>query len=175
MNGRDAGAPAAGQAALLGALGAALGDRGLRLVTAESCTGGGIAAACSAVDGASGWLWGGFVTYTIDAKRRVLAVPQHLLDHHGAVSEPVARAMAEGALAASGADLALSVTGIAGPGGGEPLQPVGTVWFGWALRGVHTETAVFRLEGDRAAVRAAAVDRALAGARALLTAGAGDD
>lgn len=145
------------------------------LVTAESCTAGAIAAACAALDGASEWLWGGFVTYTPAAKQRSLAVPGTLLDRHGVVSEPVARAMAEGALAASGADLAVAVTGIAGPGGGEVLQPVGTVWFGWALRGVGTETAVHRLAGDRTHVRAAAVAVALAGAVDLLTAAGGDD
>jgi nicotinamide-nucleotide amidase len=157
------------------ALGRALLARGQWLVTAESCTGGAVAAACSAVDGASGWLWGGFVTYTLAAKQHSLGVPLRLLDHHGAVSEPVARAMAEGALAASAADLAISVTGIAGPGGGEILQPVGTVWFGWALRGVGTETAVHRFAGDRDEVRAAGVAFAVAGALDLLTAGGGDD
>lgn len=149
--------------------------RGAHFVTAESCTGGAVAAACCDLDGASDWFWGGLVTYTLDAKRRLLGVPQHLLDRHGAVSEPVARAMAEGALAASGAELAVSVTGIAGPGGGEVLQPVGTVWFGWALRGVRTETGTFLLEGDRASVRAAATARALDGAIAMLAAVAGDD
>ncbi|MEE4299189.1 MAG: nicotinamide-nucleotide amidohydrolase family protein [Pseudomonadales bacterium] len=162
-------------AALVRVLAGALLERELRFVTAESCTGGGIAAACSDLDGASEWFWGGLVTYTLDAKRRLLGVPQRLLDHHGAVSGPVARAMAEGALATSGAELAVSVTGIAGPGGGEVLQPVGTVWFGWALRGVRTETGTFLLEGDRAAVRAAATAQALRGAIAMLAAAPGDD
>lgn len=175
MKGDDPDMSAPGTDARVRALANALLDRELRFVTAESCTGGAIAATCCDLDGASEWFWGGLVTYTIDAKRRLLGVPQTLLDRHGAVSGPVARAMAEGALAASGADLAVSVTGIAGPGGGEVLQPVGTVWFGWALRGVHTETGTFLLDGDRAAVRAAAVERALAGALRMLDAAAGDD
>jgi nicotinamide-nucleotide amidase len=160
--------------ALAAELGDALRARGLWLATAESCTGGGIAATCTRVPGASGWLQAGLVTYTLDAKQRLLGVPAALLERHGAVSEPVARAMAEGALAASGADLAVSVTGVAGPGGGAPLVPVGTVWFGWALRAgpggdaARTETGVWRLDGDREAVRAAAVVRALQGALAVL-------
>jgi len=155
-------------------LGTSLRARGLRLVTAESCTAGAVAAACTSVDGASAWFWGGFVTYTLDAKQRLLGVPRQLLDRHGAVSEPVARAMAEGALAASGVEVAVAVTGIAGPGGGEVLQPVGTVWFAWALRAAGTETAVVRLDGDRHQVRAAACLRALAGVGEMLTSSQGD-
>lgn len=154
------------------ALAARLGDGlralGWRCVTAESCTGGGIAAACTSVAGASDWFHCGYVTYAIAAKQAVLGVPGALIETHGAVSEPVARAMAEGALAVSGAELALAVSGVAGPGGGDLLAPVGTVWFGWARRDAETETACWRLDGDRAGVRAAAVVRALEGALALL-------
>lgn len=138
------------------------------VVTAESCTGGAIAAACTAVVGSSDWFVAGLVTYSEAMKCRLLGVPEALLVRHGAVSEPVARAMAEGALAATGADIALSVTGIAGPGGGEPLQPVGTVWFGWAQQGMRTETAVECFTGERERIRAAAVSRSLEGAIALL-------
>ena len=156
---------------LAAALGSALSERELWMVTAESCTGGGIAAACTAVDGASSWLWGGFVTYTIEAKQQLISVPVDLLERHGAVSEPVARAMAEGALAATPADLAVSVTGIAGPGGGEVLQPVGTVWFGWALKeGADIrcmQTAEHHLSGSRQMVRLQAVRIALDGVLAL--------
>lgn len=149
-------------------LGASLVLRGWTLVTAESCTGGGIASACTDVAGSSGWFAAGLVTYTAAMKQRLLGVSEELLSRHGAVSEPVARAMAEGALAATDADLALAVTGIAGPGGGEVLQPVGTVWFGWAERGAATVTAVQHFRGSRSAVRRAAVLQSLRGALALL-------
>ena len=153
-------------------LGALLRGRGDRCVSAESCTGGGIAWTCTGIAGASDWFHGAFVTYSLEAKQRMLGVSAELLERHGAVSEPVARRMAEGALEASGARLALAVTGVAGPGGGDVLVPVGTVWFGWSLEagsGRATETAVHRIDGDRARVRAAAVRVALAGAIDLLT------
>ncbi len=150
-------------------LGALLSARSWTLVTAESCTGGGIASACTDIAGSSGWFAAGLVTYTEAMKQRLLGVSAELLTRHGAVSEPVARAMAEGALAATDADLALAVTGIAGPGGGEVLQPVGTVWFAWAERAAVTTTAVERFRGSRGAVRRAAVLRSLRGALALLT------
>ncbi len=142
--------------------------RGWWLATAESCSGGGIAAACTALAGSSGWFAAGLVTYTEAMKQRLLGVDAELLARHGAVSEPVARAMAEGARERTGADMALAVTGIAGPGGGEVLQPVGTVWFAWASRGNRTETAVERFQGDRSAVRGATVRRSLDGAVGLL-------
>lgn len=153
-------------------LGALLRGRDQRCASAESCTGGGIAWTCTGVAGASDWFHGAFVTYSLEAKQRMLGVPAALLERHGAVSEPVARAMAEGALEAGGVELALAVTGVAGPGGGDVLVPVGTVWFGWSLATggeTLTETAVHRLEGDRAQVRAAAVRVALAGGIDLLT------
>ncbi len=145
-------------------LGHALLARGLRVATAESCTGGLLAGAITSVAGSSDWFDRGFVTYSNDAKTELLGVPRALLETHGAVSEPVAASMAAGALAHSRADLGVAVTGIAGPGGGTPGKPVGMVCFAWARRGdgppsVHTE----RLAGDRAAVREASVRIALEG------------
>jgi len=126
------------------------------LATAESCTGGMIAAACTDLAGSSAWFERGFVTYSNEAKSNMLGVPAELIATHGAVSEPVARAMASGALQHSKAQVALSVTGIAGPSGGSPDKPVGTVWFGWATPdGVWSDMQ--RFDGDRAAVRAATV------------------
>lgn len=140
---------------------------GWMLATAESCTGGLIAAACTGIAGSSGWFERGFVSYSNTAKTQMLGVPEALIAAHGAVSEPVARAMAEGAVAHSSAQVALSVTGIAGPGGGSAEKPVGTVWFGWNVNGsVETERRVFT--GDRAAVRAATVAHACRGLLLLL-------
>lgn len=140
--------------------------RYVKLATAESCTGGLIAAALTAIASSSDVLERGFVTYSNAAKHELLGVPEALIRDHGAVSEPVARAMAEGALARSYADIAVSVTGLAGPGGGSANKPVGLVWFGLAQRGqpVASDRQVF--PGDRAAVRAAAVARAFALIRA---------
>ncbi len=150
--------------------GAQLRRAGERVACAESCTGGGIAAALTAIPGSSEWFWGGIVSYSIDSKTALLGVPASLIERYGAVSEPVAQAMAAGALERSPADHALAVTGIAGPGGGEPLQPVGTVWFAWLARdGRYRQCARERFEGDRAAVRSAATTRALAGLCTLLS------
>lgn len=160
------------------ALAEALLARGLRLAAAESCTGGLIAAACTALPGSSHWFERGFVTYSNEAKAELLGVPGELLQAHGAVSEPVARAMAEGALARSHADLALAVTGIAGPGGAVPGKPVGTVWLAWSARRPGQATAGgapacatgarrLQLDGDRARVRALTVQHALRQALAL--------
>ncbi|WP_114391632.1 CinA family protein [Oleisolibacter albus] len=134
---------------------------GLWLVTAESCTGGLIAGTLTAVAGSSAVVDRGFVTYTNAAKSEMLGVPAALIEAHGAVSEPVAQAMAEGALAHSRADVALAVTGIAGPGGGTATKPVGLVFIARARRGgeVLVERHVFA--GDRDAVRLATVARAL--------------
>ena len=148
------------------ALAAALRARGWRIATAESCTGGLIAAACTAVAGSSDWFERGFVTYSNEAKVELLGVPDSLIAAHGAVSAEVARAMASGALAHAHADLALSVTGIAGPGGAVPGKPVGTVWFGWADRSGAAGAELLQLGGDRAAVREATVRHALAWATA---------
>ena len=137
--------------------------RGWRVATAESCTGGLVAGAITAIAGSSDWFERGFVTYSNDAKRELLAVPQLLLERHGAVSEPVAQAMAEGALAHSRADCALAVTGVAGPSGGTPDKPVGFVCFAWARRDGATVTGARRLDGDRADIRRASVAIALQG------------
>jgi len=131
----------------------------LKLVTAESCTGGLLAAACTDLAGSSDWFERGFVTYSNEAKTELLDVQAQLLLSEGAVSEAVARAMVLGALAHSHAQVAVAVTGVAGPTGGSPAKPVGTVWFGFAVPGqVITEKCHF--DGDRAAVRAATVRHA---------------
>lgn len=137
-------------------------QRGWRMVSAESCTGGLIAAACTDLPGSSNWFERGFVTYSNAAKTELLGVPAALIAAHGAVSEPVARAMAAGAVRHASAQVAVAVTGVAGPSGGSPGKPVGTVWFGWHVHG-HTDTECHRFGGDRAAVRAASVQHALAG------------
>jgi nicotinamide-nucleotide amidase len=134
--------------------------RGWMLATAESCTGGLIAATLTAIAGSSDVVERGFVTYSNEAKMELLGVPAGLIGEHGAVSEPVARAMAEGALARSRADVAVAVTGVAGPGGGSADKPVGLVWFGLAQHGaaLHSERVIF--PGDRAAIREATVAHA---------------
>ncbi|MGX5651646.1 CinA family protein [Hydrogenophaga borbori] len=143
-------------------LAARLRARGAMMASAESCTGGLIAAACTELSGSSEWFERGFVTYSNAAKTDSLGVPAALIAAHGAVSEPVARAMAAGAVAHSAARCALAVTGVAGPTGGSADKPVGTVWFGWCTpAGVASEYR--RFDGDRAAVRAQAVRHALAG------------
>ena len=148
--------------ALVASLAAELVQRGLMLATAESCTGGLIAAACTEISGSSAWFERGFVTYSNAAKTELLGVPASLIAQHGAVSEAVARAMAAGALAHSRAACAVAVTGVAGPTGGSAEKPVGTVWLAWATpAGVQAEH--HRFPGDRAAVRQATVQRALAG------------
>ncbi|MEP6504078.1 MAG: nicotinamide-nucleotide amidohydrolase family protein [Betaproteobacteria bacterium] len=171
--------------AQVGGLGDALRARGWRMATAESCTGGLLAGACTAPAGASDWYAAGFVTYANDAKSGLLGVPAPLIAAHGAVSAEVANAMALGALAHAGVQLALSITGIAGPGGGSAAKPVGTVWLGLAW--VHaretqeglpaggdaplvgSRTELLQLDGDRAQIRsrtvAIALDPLLAAAR----------
>lgn len=146
--------------ALSTAVGHALQARGLLLATAESCTGGGVAQAVTDISGSSVWFERGFVTYSNGAKTSMLGVPAGLITAHGAVSEEVAAAMAQGSLAHSDAQVAVSTTGIAGPTGGVPGKPVGTVCFGWAMDGrVLTQRRVFA--GDRQAVREQAVTHAL--------------
>ena len=141
-----------------------LTDRGWRLVTAESCTGGLVAAGLTELSGASVWFEGAFVTYRLSAKTAMVDVSEELLARHGAVSEPVVRAMAEGALANSAADVALAITGVAGPDGGDVVNPVGTVWFAWATRDAGLiQTAAHNLDGDRQQVRQVAVRVALEG------------
>ena len=173
---------------LAGELGELLQQRGWRITTAESCTGGGIAAAITDIAGSSAWFASATVAYANSAKRRFLNVPEAMLREHGAVSEPVVRRMAAGALIAHRAHLAIAVSGIAGPGGGNAERPVGTVWFAWAHephqyspdnaqtpdraadtgspRVVNSEVQVF--SGDRLQVRDATVCHALQGALHLL-------
>ena len=150
-------------------LAAALSQRGWMLATAESCTGGGIAAACTDLAGSSAWFERGFVTYSNAAKTELLDVPAELIATHGAVSEPVARAMACGAVTHARAQISVAVTGVAGPSGGSADKPVGTVWLGWHLPD-HTETECRHFAGDRAAVRAQTVAHALARLLELVTA-----
>jgi nicotinamide-nucleotide amidase len=150
-------------AALVADLARGLTQRGWQLATAESCTGGLIAAACTDLAGSSAWFDRGLITYSNQAKTDLLGVPPALVDVHGAVSEPVARAMAEGLLAGCQADIAVAVTGIAGPGGGSPGKPVGTVWLAWAVRGQGTQAERHLWPGDRAEVRHQTVHQALSG------------
>lgn len=138
------------------------GAEGVMIAAAESCTGGMVAAAITDVPGASAVLDRGFVTYSNEAKTEMLGVAPALIAQHGAVSGPVARAMAAGALAKSRADIAVSITGVAGPGGGSARKPVGLVWFGLAIRGmpVRLERRVFA-DSDRNLVRLRATETAL--------------
>jgi nicotinamide-nucleotide amidase len=149
-------------------LGRACKRRGVCLATAESCTGGGVAAACTRIPGSSEWFERGMVTYTNVAKREMLGVSEETLGTHGAVSEEVAREMAAGALQHSHADVSVAVTGIAGPGGGVPGKPVGTVHFAWAVRGGDIQARKFLFKGNRAAVRLQSVAVALQGLIDLL-------
>jgi nicotinamide-nucleotide amidase len=155
--------PRAATERLAAELGRALLARGWRITAAESCTGGLIAGAITDVAGSSEWFERGFVTYSNAAKEEMLGVARAMLDEHGAVSEPVARAMAEGALARSSADCAVSVTGVAGPGGGTPAKPVGMVCFAWARRDGATSSRTHHFAGNRGDVRAASVATALQG------------
>ena len=158
---------AAGLNVLCQQLGHLLRQRGYLLSSAESCTGGLIAAACTDLAGSSEWFERGFVTYSNAAKHEMLGVDAALIASHGAVSEPVARAMAAGALQHSRAQVSVAVTGIAGPGGGSESKPVGTVWFAWGLpSGIRSEMRSFA--GDRAAVRQATLIHALTRLNALL-------
>lgn len=146
-----------------------LQKNGWRMASAESCTGGMIAAACTDLAGSSTWFECGFVTYSNQAKTTMLGVDAELICRHGAVSEEVARAMAQGAVARSHAEVAVAVTGVAGPGGGSAEKPVGTVWLAWATpAGLVSERC--RFDGDRAAVRRATLQHALQQLLALLPA-----
>ena len=144
-------------------VGARLKAKGLKLAAAESCTGGWLAQAVTSVPGSSEWFDRGYVTYSNDAKREMLGVRAETLSADGAVSEHAAREMAAGALDRSGAGVAVSVTGVAGPTGGSPEKPVGMVCFAWALRGGAVESETHRFEGDREAVRRQSVIRSLQG------------
>jgi nicotinamide-nucleotide amidase len=152
--------------------------RGWMLATAESCTGGMVAAHCTDLAGSSHWFERGFVTYSNEAKHELLGVETALIESHGAVSEEVARAMALGALRHSRAQVSVAITGVAGPGGGSADKPVGTVWFAWATPSdsgptLGADTAfvkaeMCRFDGDRAAVRQASLRHALQGLLSLL-------
>ena len=144
-------------------VGALLRVNGQTLTTAESCTGGWVAQCLTAIAGSSDWFERGFVTYSDEAKNEMLGVEIDTLLAHGAVSEATAAAMAAGALRYSHADWALAITGVAGPGGGSPDKPIGTVCFGWACVDGRLDTQTLRWRGDREQVRAQAVAHALSG------------
>jgi nicotinamide-nucleotide amidase len=143
------------------ALGRRLERDGAMVACAESCTGGLVASALTEVAGSSVWFERGFVTYSNAAKRDQLGVSAHSLEQFGAVSEAVAREMAQGTLNRSEAALTLAITGVAGPGGGSPDKPVGTVCFAWAIRGQGVWSETLHLQGDRGAVRLQAARHAL--------------
>ena len=148
-------------------VGAALKSRGLMLVTAESCTGGWAAMALTAIAGSSDWFERGYVTYSNAAKREELGVAEEMLQRHGAVSEETARAMAAGALKNGRGQVALAITGVAGPSGGSRDKPVGTVCFAWA-QGSKISSQTRRFDGDRESVRRQSVAHALQGVLELL-------
>lgn len=145
---------------LIGLVADLLQEKRWLLATAESCTGGMISAACTDLAGSSAWFERGFVTYSNEAKAELLGVDAALIKKHGAVSEEVARAMAQGALDRSRAQVSIAVTGVAGPTGGSAAKPVGTVWFGFSVGGQLT-SEMKRFDGDRAAVRTATVAHAV--------------
>ena len=149
-------------------VGQGLKTRGLMLATAESCTGGWIAEAVTMVPGSSAWFERGFVTYTYVSKREMLGVSADTLAQHGAVAEPTVREMARGALAASHAQIAVAVSGTAGPGGGTLEKPVGTVCLAWRAKNGETRSETQRFAGNREAVRRQAVTHALEGVLRLL-------
>lgn len=155
-------------AILAAQLSAELKKNALRLTTAESCTGGGVAWSLTAIPGSSAWFERGFIVYSNQSKQDMLGVRKQTLDRHGAVSEQVAMEMAEGALLHSTADISVAVTGIAGPDGGTPTKPVGTVCFAWQRRGDQGVSTRVHFQGDRAAVRVMAVGMALQGALDLI-------
>jgi nicotinamide-nucleotide amidase len=154
--------------ALADQFGYALKQAGRSVATAESCTGGWLGEVLTSVPGSSLWYERGFISYSNMAKREMLGVKTETLARFGAVSEQTARAMAEGALAHSHADLAVAITGIAGPAGGSPEKPVGTVCFAWAARRVPAYGTTRHFSGDREAVRRQAVKAAIEGLQALL-------
>jgi nicotinamide-nucleotide amidase len=156
--------------ALAEQVGGALKSRALMLVTAESCTGGWVGEAVTMVPGSSDWYERGFITYTYISKREMLGVKVETLEQHGAVSEQTVKEMVTGALAASHAQVAVAVSGTAGPAGGTPEKPVGTVCLAWALRNGEPVAETRHFAGDREAVRKQSVERALAGVLELLRA-----
>jgi len=155
--------------ALAAQVGAALKSRGWSLVTAESCTGGGVAQAITDVPGCSKWFERGFVTYSNQAKQQMLGVAELTLKQHGAVSEATVREMVQGALIHSESQVAVAVSGIAGPDGGTADKSVGTVWFAWGTKHGETLAAMHFLKGNRSEIRAKAVNIALQGVHDLLS------
>ena len=149
-------------------VGAALKARQLMIATAESCTGGWVAEAITMVSGSSAWFERGFVTYTYISKREMLGVKEATLEKHGAISEEVVREMAEGALARSHAQVAVAVSGVAGPTGGTPAKPVGMVCFAWSMKNGRARVETRRFSGDRESVRGKSVEHVLKGVLALL-------
>ena len=150
------------------ALAGSLAQQRLLLTTAESCTGGGIAETLTGIAGASAWFDRGFVTYSNETKLSMLGVSQSTLDRFGAVSEATALEMARGAISHSGAHVSVAVTGIAGPDGGTPDKPVGTVWIAWGQKLGYAEARRFQFDGDRNAVRQQAILEAILGLNARL-------
>ena len=150
------------------ALAGSLAQQRLLLTTAESCTGGGIGETLTGIAGASAWFDRGFVTYSNEAKLSMLGVSQSTLDRFGAVSEATALEMARGAISHSGAHVSVAVTGIAGPDGGTPDKPVGTVWIAWGQKLGYAEARRFQFDGDRNAVRQQAILEAILGLNARL-------
>lgn len=150
-------------------VGALLKKTGVKLALAESCTGGWVAEAITSVPGSSAWFDRGFVTYSNEAKIEMLGVATASLAHHGAVSEQVAREMAQGAIRHSRAHVSVAITGVAGPDGGTPDKPVGTVWFAWGQKLGYAETVKHQLTGSRAVIRARSVVIALDGLRQRLS------
>lgn len=146
-----------------------LKQRGMMLATAESCTGGWIAKVLTDIAGSSAWFEAGLVAYSYEAKQSLLGVLSETLEHHGAVSQETAIEMVSGALARYGASVAVAVTGIAGPTGGTPGKPVGTVWIAWKRRGGYSNSEFFHFSGDREAVRRQTVAAALIGIQKILT------
>lgn len=142
-------------------LGQLLVNRQWIITTAESCTGGSIASAITSIAGSSKWFEQGFVTYSNNAKQQQLGVAESVLIEHGAVSEAVVRAMAMQACDKAGANVAIAVSGVAGPGGGSIEKPVGTVWLAWTIQNAGTTTKCYQFKGDRNAVRAQAVSMAI--------------
>lgn len=149
-------------------VGVALKSHGLKLATVESCTGGGVAQAITDVAGSSAWFECGFITYSNLSKQQMLGVSEATLRQYGAVSEKTVREMVEGAFQHSTAQVALAVSGIAGPEGGTPDKPVGTVWLAWGIRHGATRAQRYQLNGNRAEVRAQSVHIALQGVVDLL-------
>lgn len=150
-------------------IGSALQSHGLVLATAESCTGGAVASAITDIAGSSEWFERGFITYSNEAKREMLGVDQDTLMRYGAESEAVVREMVAGALCHSHAQVALAVSGIAGPAGGMPDKPVGTVWFAWGLKGGQCIARLHHLSGNRVEIRTQSVGIAFQGLLALLS------